>query len=360
MTPCPLLGRLGCTRLRGGSVALGRPRAIQLVSLLATQVRCFVVTFALALLVCLCGLLLQAAVPRRGPFTTGRGPACHPFCLCWVLALGQSAGPASGPLAWRSCQHSRRLPRPVSEQTSCLQWCCTWGLAFLRLPEPCPPSPACLAVIPGSALIPRTCKGYDGPGLTAPAAEREARLQETIGPPAAPRPPYQGRPPVYEVPRPENAAEHAGPAFIHGHFCVLCPSVQGEVVTIALRAPCECDFALSEINEARFPERRDLYPRLLPAAPQPPEGVGIVLGMPLWADTRHVACFDARGFGNRLWAVVVPERIRSNVEIYVGSSWVPLRPGERLTRAGRPDYLHAGNCLVSTGAVPPAYAPECG
>ena len=117
--------------------------------------------------------------------------------------------------------------------------------------------------------------------------------------------------------------------------------MQGEVVTIALRAPCECDFALSEINEARFPERRDLYPRLLPAAPQPLEGVGIVLGMPLWADTLHVACFDARGFGNRLWAVVVPEQINresllafaglqseTNVEIYVGSSWVPLRPGE--------------------------------
>ena len=63
--------------------------------------------------------------------------------------------------------------------------------------------------------------------------------------------------------------------------------------------------------------------------------------MPLWADTLHVACFDARGFGNRLWAVVVPERINresllafaglqseTNVEIYVGSSWVPLRPGE--------------------------------
>ena len=193
-----------------------------------------------------------------------------PFCLCWVLALGQSAGPASGPLAWRSptvpCQHSRRLPRPVSEQTGCLQWCCTWGLAFLRLPEPCPPSPACLALIPGSALIPRTCKGHDGPGLTAPAAEREARLLETIGPPAAPRPPYQGRPPVYEVPRPENAAEHAGPAFIHGHFCVLCPSVQGEVVTIALRAPCECDFALSEINEARFPERCATAPSCTVAA----------------------------------------------------------------------------------------------
>ena len=41
MTPGPVLGRLGCMRLRGGSVALGRPRAIQLVSLLACPLSTF-------------------------------------------------------------------------------------------------------------------------------------------------------------------------------------------------------------------------------------------------------------------------------------------------------------------------------
>ena len=84
--------------------------------------------------------------------------------------------------------------------------------------------------------------------------------------------------------------------------------MQGEVISLALRAPCELDFAIQEVNEARPEERRLCFPDLHPAEPQPAEGYGVLLGRPAWADQVPVACIDARGLGDRLFAKPVSFR----------------------------------------------------
>eukprot|EP00439_Symbiodinium_sp_Y106_P029292 s286_g3.t1 len=187
----------------------------------------------------------------------------------------------------------------------------------------------------------RVCKGPGEPPLHAPAEVRDARRAEALERPVLePRPPYHGRPPVFEVPSPSVAALAPAP-FIRGTFVVLCPDMQGEVISLALRAPCELDFAIQEVNEARPEERRLCFPDLHPAEPQPDEGYGVLLGRPAWADQVPVACIDARGLGDRLFAKPVSSRLTresillhvgmsadSGVDVHVGHAWAPLRRGE--------------------------------
>eukprot|EP00439_Symbiodinium_sp_Y106_P021368 s8422_g2.t1 len=122
--------------------------------------------------------------------------------------------------------------------------------------------------------------------------------------------------------------------------------MQGEVISLALRAPCELDFAIQEVNEARPEERRLCFPDLHPAEPQPAEGYGVLLGRPAWADQVPVACIDARGLGDRLFAKPVSSRLTresillhvgmsagSGVDVHVGHAWAPLRRGEMATLA---------------------------
>ena len=107
-----------------------------------------------------------------------------------------------------------------------------------------------------SAAHARVCQGPGEPPLHAPAEVRDARRAEALERPVLePRPPYHGRPPVFEAPSPSVAALAPAP-FIRGTFVVLCPDMQGEVISLALRAPCELGFAIQEVNEARPEERR--------------------------------------------------------------------------------------------------------
>ena len=239
----------------------------------------------LAVTVSLFRLLLKAGRPNKAGFGGILFSPGEPTGPCWIRGLGSVALVANGPLSWPPMHlppgARKHLGAEASVPGRLLRWSCGAMLRLLRVPIPvlCHPHPA---LQPCNLMLPRRCKGHDGPGLTAPEELRETRRQETIGPPMAPPVPYNGRPPIFEVDRPERVAAGGVPAFIYGHFCVLCPNTQGEVVTLALRAPCESAFALSEINEARFPERQGRFPCLFPATPQPLAGVGIVLGMPVW------------------------------------------------------------------------------
>ena len=79
----------------------------------------------------------------------------------------------------------------------------------------------------------------------------------------------------------------------------------------------------------------------LKSGAQPAEGYGVLLGRGAWADQVPVACIDARGLGDRLFAKPVSSRLTresillhvgmsagSGVDVHVGHAWAPLRRGE--------------------------------
>ena len=99
-------------------------------------------------------------------------------------------------------------------------------------------------------------------------------------------------------------------------FSVLTPGYPPENVAISLPLPATAEAAINRVEAARCPDKARLFPRLLPARPQPLPGSGVLVSTPLClADImppRALVCIDTTRFDGRLYATTVPTYVNSH------------------------------------------------
>ena len=117
---------------------------------------------------------------------------------------------------------------------------------------------------------------------------------------------------------PDEEEEGANEFFRTG-FLVFVPRYQAEPVQVFLRAPCDIEFALQEVDEARHSDNAIFFDRLIPAVPQPDTTFGSVLAVPSWAQHLAIILVDARAVDGRLFALEIRGQLnKTSFLLHVG------------------------------------------
>ena len=120
-------------------------------------------------------------------------------------------------------------------------------------------------------------------------------------------------------------------------FCLLTPGYVLEPVVVTLTAPIEVPEALDAVQTERDQVRRRLYPSLVVVGPQPAQGFGVLLALPVWTSPEVFICFSLLDIDDRLFTAPVPavvsrERLleiaalmpAEHFDVYVGGSPTPM------------------------------------
>ena len=225
---------------------------------------------------------------------------------------------------------------------------CTLTLWFEPLPSETSPVQVSQAAAAGSG-VPLATYGLD-PG----------HAREDVGPPAQPEP---RRYPREEgtAPEPDQALGLREPELIEvvtAGFLVCSPRFPPEHVQLEASLPCDVDDILHSLSEARQDEVSLHFDCLLPAFPQPSSQFGVVLAIPEWAAAQYCVLIDARLLDNRLFAIIVPERLnRASILLHAGVTDAPdlqVYKGVQLVDQGLSTFQHGDTIsILPAGTTPP-------
>ena len=123
-------------------------------------------------------------------------------------------------------------------------------------------------------------------------------------------------------------------------FYLLTPGFIGERVNLPIILPQTVADALDLVQARRSAVRRELFPRLVPVAPQLDLGWGVVLAVPAWIHNRVIVCLDLSRVDSRILSVDVPAGAdyhalcecaglgpEVDVDIYLPGAFAPLPRG---------------------------------
>ena len=144
--------------------------------------------------------------------------------------------------------------------------------------------------------------------------------------------------PAVRIPIRARPDDPPPPEFIHGGFVVLSVRYKPEILHLFLRAPCDIDTALQEVDEARDAARVELCGTLIVAEPQPDPAFAVLLAVPDWAGTQRCVVVGARQIDGRLFSWILPEFMSR--EALILELGVPNLPGLRVFLSGRPLSQH--------------------
>ncbi|CAE7387388.1 unnamed protein product [Symbiodinium sp. CCMP2592] len=122
------------------------------------------------------------------------------------------------------------------------------------------------------------------------------------------RSPDRPPPPDWRQPRPVPVVAPPPPAFIHGILVAMTPGYKPDCSVLALRTPCELDFAIREVQSVRDPEDRRRFPRVFPAVPQPSHEYAVLIAMPRWFNGLVAVLFDCRRWSGKMFVEQVTDR----------------------------------------------------
>ena len=161
-------------------------------------------------------------------------------------------------------------------------------------------------------------------GLTSADREtldRDTRTREPTGRPQAfprddPVPPDPIDVLDLEVP---DEDEEEDDDFFRAGFLVFAPRYQTESVQAFLRAPCDLEFALQVVDDARQSDTVIFFDKLIPAVPQPDTAFGSLLAVPGWAQHLAIILVDARAVDGRLFAIEIRGQLnKTSFLLHVG------------------------------------------
>ncbi|CAE7897283.1 CFDP2 [Symbiodinium sp. KB8] len=133
-----------------------------------------------------------------------------------------------------------------------------------------------------------------------------------------------------------DSAEQVGAMLMPEYIWICCIVLKfgysPEEVVVAVQLPLTIDEFIQEVQQARRPECRILFPHLLPVAPQPVRGNAVLVAGPQWIAGLQGACLDTTQIDGRLFAGHVPDYVsrhellqyadiphNADVDVYVGS-----------------------------------------
>ena len=148
----------------------------------------------------------------------------------------------------------------------------------------------------------------DGPNPVRTQTDRHGG--HTAGPRAYPRadpaPPEAGE--ALGLNDPEEV-EDDDQGFFRAGFLVFIPRYQPEVVEAFLGVPCDIEFVLQVVDDARRSDTALHFDRLIPAIPQPDSTFGAILAVPSWASDISIVLVDLREIDGRLFAFEIRGRL---------------------------------------------------
>ena len=122
-------------------------------------------------------------------------------------------------------------------------------------------------------------------------------------------------------------------------FIICVPGYNLETVVVEVQFPTVLQDVLPLVQAARARDRALRLPHLLPVAPQPTDGTGVLVAAPHWQAGALVICVDATRLDGRLFAAIAPAYVDGvtledlagvrgcDVLIYAGLDQTPLPPG---------------------------------
>ncbi|CAE7375700.1 unnamed protein product [Symbiodinium sp. CCMP2456] len=168
--------------------------------------------------------------------------------------------------------------------------------------------------------------------------------------------------PPFQVQEPTPAADDQVDGLVNGTFAVLAIETRPDVVAVPFRVPAGPGLVTSQVQSARFPRQREIYPRILAVMPQPRQ-YAVFLAVPAWPTPALPVLFDCRAFSGVMHAALVPftatrEDILDNAGIDSGSLvdvWVPSQ--DTPLQHGQNASLFEGALVTISpvGAAPPVY-----
>ena len=126
---------------------------------------------------------------------------------------------------------------------------------------------------------------------------------------AFPLPDFEGSDRLHEDPGPGDVPEGATRA-TNDHvlitFAICVPEFLPETLTVRVPIPCDLTYALQRMSSGREAARRQWFPRLIAAYPQPDAEIGFVLAMPVWDTTGIFVLVEDRRADGRIFATTAP------------------------------------------------------
>ena len=89
-------------------------------------------------------------------------------------------------------------------------------------------------------------------------------------------------------------------------FAVSVPDFVPETLTFQVPTPCDLSYALQCVSSMREATRRQWFPRLIPACPQPDTALGFVLALPAWDTSGIFVLVEDKRVDSRIFAATAP------------------------------------------------------
>ena len=128
------------------------------------------------------------------------------------------------------------------------------------------------------------------------------------------------------------------------HCVILAYDFAAERLSVELQLPATPEELIAALQTGRPTTRREQYPSLLPALPQPYDDSAVFLAAPHWCPVGHGACFDCTHIDRRLFSTHVPEYVGLADLIHIADlpsgAGFAVYAGPDLHRVGPDDLLH--------------------